>query len=409
MTTKQPAPPSPPSDAYRSAPPGRPPDRHGATEGGPPGPRWSSPPEIVQLRSVPGFIVFDLPDAPVSAGGTRLAPDVTQHEVTLLARAMTYKFAILGKRIGGAKAGLRGDPADHAARAGLMARYCAEIQPLAAARRFLTGPDIGTSEEDFAALGDRDAIPAAIRSGVPGGVAFEDILTGYGVATAAETALSARRAGGPRSRVPAWEGRSVAIEGFGKAGSGVAREIARRGGRAVAVSTVVGCVMDPSGLDVGRLLDLRRAYGDDCVARYGLPLSPAASLFTQASADVLVPGARPGVITRRVAELLPPAVGVVAPAANVPYTAAGADTLLRRGITALPDFVCNAGAVIGYSLPRHATPQQILSEVSARITELTRQALGDPAGPLAAAFEHAAAFLRSWRGEVPGPPLAPEK
>ena len=34
-------------------------------------------PEIVELASVPGFVVFDLPGAPLSAGGTRLAPDVS--------------------------------------------------------------------------------------------------------------------------------------------------------------------------------------------------------------------------------------------------------------------------------------------------------------------------------------------
>jgi glutamate dehydrogenase/leucine dehydrogenase len=42
----------------------------------------------------------------------------------------------------------------------------------------------------------------------------------------------------------------VAIEGFGKVGGGVAREVTRRGGRVVAVSTVAGCLADPSGVDV---------------------------------------------------------------------------------------------------------------------------------------------------------------
>jgi hypothetical protein len=54
--------------------------------------------EIIELESVPGFIVFDLPGVPFSAGGTRLAADVTRAEVALLARAMTYKFAALASR-----------------------------------------------------------------------------------------------------------------------------------------------------------------------------------------------------------------------------------------------------------------------------------------------------------------------
>src|SRR5215470_4215114 len=272
--------------------------------------------EIIELESVPGFIVFDLPGVGSSAGGTRLAPDVTRAEVALLARAMTYKFAALGEEIGGAKAGIAADPADRAVRAGLMARYCAEIRPLAEAGRFLTGPDMGTFEEDFAPLRERRAAPSAIRA-VVDGVPFEDVLTGYGVVVAAETALRFRRGGG-------LAGRSVAIEGFGKVGGGVAREVVRRGDTVTAVSTVAGYVADPSGLDVERLLALRRRHGDDCVAHYGPALGPPGVLFTAVDADVLVPGTRPGVISRGVAEALPPAVRVIAPAANVPYTKGGA-------------------------------------------------------------------------------------
>lgn len=82
----------------------------------------SDEPEILELRSVSGFILFDLPGAPSSAGGTRLAPDVAVAEVALLARAMTYKFAALGAPVGGAKAGIVGDPADLAGRVELMSR-----------------------------------------------------------------------------------------------------------------------------------------------------------------------------------------------------------------------------------------------------------------------------------------------
>ena len=354
--------------------------------------------EIVELESVPGFIVFDLPGVPFSAGGTRLAPDVTRAEVALLARAMTYKFAALGEQVGGAKAGVAADPADRAARAGLMARYCAEVRPLADAGRFLTGPDMGTFEEDFAPLRERGAAPAAV-SAVVDGVPFEDVLTGYGVVAAAEAVLWSGPGGG-------LAGRSVAIEGFGKVGGGVAREVVRRGGRVAAVSTVAGCVADPSGLDVERLLALRRQHGDDCVARYGPPPAPPGALFTAVHADVLVPGTRPGVISAAVAEALPPSVQVVAPAANVPYTRAGADALRRRGITALPDFVCNAGAVIGYRSALDARPETVLADVDRKITELISAAMSHTGGPLAGACERAAAFLRGWWGEPPPPPFA---
>src|SRR5215831_10402617 len=138
-------------------------------------------PDIVELVSVPGFLAFDMPGAPLSAGGTRMATDVTAGKVAL------------------------------------MARFCAEVAPLINAGRFVTGPDMGTSEEDFAPLRDGRGAPGAMGA-VLGGVPFEDMLTGYGVAAAADAALGAEWGWG-------WDGRSVAIEGFGKVGGGVAREV----------------------------------------------------------------------------------------------------------------------------------------------------------------------------------------
>jgi glutamate dehydrogenase (NAD(P)+) len=356
-----------------------------------------SEPETIDLQSVPGFIVFDLPGAEISAGGTRLATDVTVAEVALLARAMTYKYAALGAPVGGAKAGVVGDPRDRADRAARMARYCAEIGPLFESGRFLTGPDMGTFEEDFAPLRERRAVPGAM-SAVVDDVPFEDLLTGYGVAVAAETALSATMGGD-------WDGRSAAIEGFGKVGGGVAREVAKRGGRVVAISTLAGSIADPAGLDVERLLELRGRYGDDCVARYGQPIAAPAALFA-AEADVIVPGARPGAISGTVAQSLAPSVRVVAPAANVPYTTEGAAVLRGREIAALPDFVCNAGAVLGYRSAPEDTPAQVLAAVAGRISEIISAVLDHPGGPLAGACERAATFLRSWWGEPPAPPFA---
>jgi glutamate dehydrogenase (NAD(P)+) len=358
-------------------------------------------PEIIELTSVPGFVVFDLPGVPMSAGGTRLAPDVSVAEVALLARAMTYKYAVLGARVGGAKAGVRGDPADREGKAALMARFCAEIRPLTDSGRLLTGPDMGTVEEDFAPLREGRAVPAAIRAEVDG-LPFEDVLTGFGVAAAAEAALSAGWGGG-------WEGRSVAIEGFGKVGGGVAREVTRRGGRVVAVSTLAGFIADPAGLDVELLLALRRLHGDACVLRYGRPSGPPGQLFTAVTADVVVPGTRPGVISDQTAGSLPEGVRVIAPAANVPYTAQGAGVLHRRGIVALPDFVCNAGAVLGYRAAPDATPDEVLAAVGARIAELILEVSGHHDGPLAGAYERAGRFLRGWWGEPPALPFAPSR
>jgi glutamate dehydrogenase/leucine dehydrogenase len=231
-----------------------------------------------------------------------------------------------------------------------------------------------------------------------GAVRFEDLLTGFGVAVSAETAL--------RDLFPdGWAGRSAAVEGFGKAGGGVAREVGRRGGRVVAISTITGCIVDPGGLDIERLFALRAEHGDRCLDRYGLPVRPPTDVF-RAEADVLVPGARTGSMSGSLAESVPPSVRVVAPAANVPYTTTGLAILRERGILALADFVCNAGAVIGYRSSLEATPEQILSDVERRIIDLTRESSAHPDGPYAGACAMAGEFLRTWWGDPPAPPLA---
>ena len=116
----------------------------------------------------------------------------------------------------------------------------------------------------------------------------------------------------------------------------------------------------------------------------------------------------PGTISSRTAAALPASVRVVAPAANVPYTAPGAEVLRQRGIVALPDFVCNAGAVIGYRSAADATPDEVLAAVEATVADLILDALRHPSGPLAGACERAGRFLRGWWGDPPDPPYAPE-
>ncbi|MDR0358290.1 MAG: hypothetical protein LBJ87_02335, partial [bacterium] len=112
---------------------------------------------VQRLQTVDAMIAFDF-ECPTSAGGTRLAPDVTEEEVRLLARAMTYKFASLEVQVGGAKAAIRARPES---RAEAVRSYCDEIRPLVEQGTFLTATDLGTFPEDFASLPSSDAADLA--------------------------------------------------------------------------------------------------------------------------------------------------------------------------------------------------------------------------------------------------------
>jgi glutamate dehydrogenase (NAD(P)+) len=344
--------------------------------------------KTLHLKTVNAYVAFDF-ECPTSAGGTRLAPDVTERETQLLARAMTYKFAVLGVDIGGAKATIRATPAE---REDAIRRYCDEIRPLIEQRTFLTATDLGTVPDDFLSLpgGEQEGLMHSEYHGMP----LDAYITGLGVAVAAETTLGGL------------DGRTVAVEGFGKVGGATAVEMTRRGARLVAFSTIHGSVQKTNGFDVNRLLELRAQHGDRLVDHLGSELKPPAYLFA-VDADVLVPGARIGVVDEERSAVLK--ARVVAPAANVPYTVGGLRVLRERKVTALADFVCNSGATIGYVTGALVTAEEALAAVEARVRELTRVSLEDREGPLMGARRLAEDHLRTWldvRQMPEGPALA---
>src|SRR5207244_11213887 len=79
-------------------------------------------------------------------GGTRYHPDVTQDEVKALAMWMTWKCALMGLPVGGAKGGVICDP-KHLSRGELerlTRRYTSEIINDIGPERDIPAPDVGT-------------------------------------------------------------------------------------------------------------------------------------------------------------------------------------------------------------------------------------------------------------------------
>ena len=353
-------------------------------------------PRIERFETLDGSIVYDVEVAPCSGGGTRLAPDLDEAEVCLLARAMTYKLAVLELPIGGAKIGLRCAPRE---RAETLERFRREIAERLEQGTLMTGPDLGTTEADFAGLprpGERAGVAALSVGGVPA----EELLTGCGVVSAIEAAL-----GGTLRH------RAVALEGFGKMGASIARELAARGGRIVAVSTLAGCAVAEPGthFPVERLLAARERLGDGLIGALVVEVRRPEAVWS-AACDVLVPGARPGALDEHRAQRV--RADIVVPVANAPYTAAGLEVLCARGIDAHADFVASAGGAMAYLSPRIAGARDVEEARTAMdglMGAIVREALEHHDGPYAGAVARAERFLRTWLAptERPdGPPLA---
>src|SRR5262249_41715065 len=154
------------------------------------------------------------------------------------------------------------------------------------------GPDMGIEGEDveeiYAGANAKNVVTwESSKDWVIDGDPAAFHLTGRGVVAAAKSALESL----DRSIAAA----TFAIEGFGQVGAGTARYLKAEGAKVAAVSTLLGGLYDPNGLDIDKLIALRQQYGDACVVEYlalgrGGERIELDKLFAL-SVDVLVPGA----------------------------------------------------------------------------------------------------------------------
>lgn len=279
-------------------------------------------------------------------GGIRYHQDVDLGEVSALAALMTFKCAVAGLPLGGAKGGIRLDPRalSRAELQRLTRRYTVEIINFIGPESDIPAPDMGTSEETMAWLMDTFSmmkgysVPSVV-TGKPilvGGSRGRREATGRGVAYTIAAAAEYLKLG-------SLEGKTVAIQGFGNVGMYAARKLDRMGLKVIAVSDVSGGVYDANGLDISHLRKYVGIRGTLEDYPRGEKISNQDLL--QLKVDVLVPAALGGVIDANIAAKL--RCRILAEGANGPVTAEG-DTVLRERqdeIFVLPDILANSGGV----------------------------------------------------------------
>lgn len=327
-----------------------------------------------QKTGMRGVLVLDNTARGMGKGGTRMSPNLTIEEVARLARTMTWKWAAVDLFHGGAKAGILGDPNDPNKEAILraFARALANEVP----SEYVFGLDMGLTESDAAIfldeLGDRGAavgLPRAL-----GGLPYDELgVTGFGVAEAADEAAATIGLDIVGAR--------VVIQGFGAVGQAAAQRLVHLGAEIIGISTAVGALHDPAGLDIARLIALRAASGDDCVREYGMAHLPADDILA-VDTDILVPAARQDVIGEDVA--ISTKARLIVEGANMPTTQKAKEILHYRGIAVVPDFIANAGGVVAAAHSMDARysafavdPGAVFTMVSNKLRANTVQVLGD--------------------------------
>lgn len=323
------------------------------------------------LTGMKGMVVVDTTSLGGTAGGTRMLPDITSEEIFWLARVMTYKFAILDMPIGGAKAGVWADPSiSGTSRETIMKAFGNGVKSLIAEGLTL-GPDMGTDAKDVATIYEGAGVPSRY-SGLAlqekDGEPLEDHATGYGVVVAAKAACEFA---GIDLKCA-----TVAIEGFGKVGGGVARYMTEAGAKVVAISNIHGTTYDKEGLDIKKLLATRKKSGDKAVQEYKDAQHIDKRDIYFLPVDVLVPGARPRVIDKNNANCVQ--AKIISSIANIPITDEAEEMLFQRGTYSVPDFISNAGGVVlGIVDVLGGTADDVFNALRELLDPLTRDILAD--------------------------------
>ena len=275
-------------------------------------------------------------------GGIRYHESADLDEVRALAALMTWKNALIDVPFGGAKGGVQCEPGllSKTELERLTRRFTDMISYIIGVNRDIPAPDMGTNAQTMAwmmdAYGKKYGYTPGIVTGKPvelGGSPGREEATGRGVIMC--TVEAAARKG------MRFEGASVAIQGYGNVGFWAAAIAAEHGAKVVAVSDVGGGTYNAKGLDLGEVATHRESSvsvidfpGGDSVTNEELLELPC---------DILIPAAIQGVIDTRNADAI--RAKMVVEAANGPTTPAADEILDDRGVTVVPDILCNSGGV----------------------------------------------------------------
>ncbi|PSP56283.1 glutamate dehydrogenase [Halobacteriales archaeon QH_7_66_37] len=262
-------------------------------------------------------------------GGIRYHPGVTRDEVKALSGWMAYKCAAVNIPYGGGKGGIKLDPAEYSDTEleRITRSYAEELRPLIGENRDIPAPDVNTGQREMNWI--KDTYETLERTNEPG------VITG-----------KAPDSGGSAGRVEA-TGRSVmlvsregfkyldkdiadatvAVQGYGNAGSVAAKLIDDIGANVVAVSDSSGGVYDPDGFDARAVKDHKNETGSVNGFAGASEEITNEELLTL-DADLLIPAALENAIDEAIAQNLE------------------ADMILaERDVPVFPDILANAGGV----------------------------------------------------------------
>lgn len=276
-------------------------------------------------------------------GGIRFHPDVTEEEVKALSMWMSIKCGITSLPYGGGKGGIQCDPRtmSFAELERLSRGYVRAVSQIVGPTKDIPAPDVFTNSQIMAWMMDEYS---QIREfDAPGFITGKPLVLGGSVGRESSTAKGVTIVMREAAKVLGMtiEGSRVIIQGFGNAGSFLAKFLHDAGAKVIGISDAHGALYDPNGLDIDTLLDKRDSFGS---VTHLFPNRISNSELLVQECDILVPAAIENQITEDNAHEIK--AKILVEAANGPTTLKATEILTERGVLIVPDVLASAGGVV---------------------------------------------------------------
>jgi glutamate dehydrogenase len=301
-------------------------------------------------------------------GGIRYHPNTTRNEVIALSMLMTWKCALVDIPYGGAKGGVNLDLGALPDRyeknfnnpfpylmskrelKNLTDNYTEKIFPIIGPKIDIPAPDVNTTPEIMGWIMNKYSsmvghTEPSVVTGKPlslGGSVGRDKATGQGCFITILEALDHLSRTDKLGSHPRGDRHTCAIQGFGNAGSVVAKLLHEGGIKVIAVSDRKGAIYNLKGLDIPKLIELKNKGNSVSDFKEAETMNPEDLLSLPVT--ILVPAALEGVITKHNAHKIQ--TRILAEAANGPTTPEANEILEKNDVFVIPDILANAGGVV---------------------------------------------------------------
>lgn len=263
---------------------------------------------------------------------------------------MTWKTSLAGLPYGGAKGGIQIDPSKYSKNEleRITRRFTYALGENIGPEHDIPAPDVNTNAQTMAWIADTYMSTKStsersknqhVVTGKPtgsGGLEGRDRATGYGV-------FLTIKFWAEKNNI-SLAGKKYIVQGFGNVGYWASHFLEIEGAKLVGVQDAFGSVQNQEGISTEDLFNYSISNNGSIL---GFPeAKPFESKdFFSIDCDICIPAALGNQITKHNAHTVK--ATLIAEGANGPTDVEGEKILMERGITIIPDILCNSGGVIG--------------------------------------------------------------